>query len=511
MRNAALTPRIHLRRLTIVRTALLWVFACGCGRIGFDAGAPDGPGRGGLTLAYPQPAISAVLGATQVSLVPTISDPAARFAIAPPLPAGLALDATTGRIAGTPTQSTEQTYTVTATTAAASAAVALDVIVLPGYVVTSTADLPDADDGADTQCAATGGACTLRAAIQTTNHRTAKQLVLLDAQTYLLGSALDAIANDVVVAGQSAQLTVIRAATVHAAYAALVVDSAHALGLRDLEIADFGGTDGGALRVTAGSLDVDRCAFTNNASPGSGGVLFINGGARADLARSTFTGNSSLGGNGGGWGGVIDGEDTGTAIVVTRSTATGNSTAWGAFSHITSGTTLRLENSTLYGNTSTVAGTLATPGGIYTLVNTTITGNTNTGSDSAGIYLYSAPCHYMITSSIVAFNRDPAGAEHDCNRRDLTTSITSGGSNIISDSGGNCASFFTGPGDRLATDPAIEPGEPADHGGPTATIWLQADSPAIDGVRTTDCPATDQRGVPRPAGPACDIGAVEVR
>jgi CSLREA domain-containing protein len=38
-------------------------------------------------------------------------------------------------------------------------------------------------------------------------------------------------------------------------------------------------------------------------------------------------------------------------------------------------------------------------------------------------------------------------------------------------------------------------------------------SPAIDhgGTRATGCPATDQRGVSRPQGPACDIGAVEVQ
>jgi len=158
----------------------------------------------------------------------------------------------------------------------------------------------------------------------------------------------------------------------------------HVLALRDLTIQDFGGMQGGALGITAGELDVDRCAFTNNASPTSGGVLFINGGANATLSRSTFTGNSSDGGAGGGWGGVIDGEGANTTIVVTRSTATGNTTAWGSFSHITTGTTLRLENSTLYGNTATTAGTLATPGGVYTLVNDTIVGNTNTNADFRG-------------------------------------------------------------------------------------------------------------------------------
>jgi hypothetical protein len=36
-------------------------------------------------------------------------------------------------------------------------------------------------------------------------------------------------------------------------------------------------------------------------------------------------------------------------------------------------------------------------------------------------------------------------------------------------------------------------------------------SPLIDAATGPGCPAIDQRGLPRPAGPACDIGAVEVQ
>ena len=52
----------------------------------------------------------------------------------------------------------------------------------------------------------------------------------------------------------------------------------------------------------------------------------------------------------------------------------------------------------------------------------------------------------------------------------------------------------------------------AANGGPTETMRLQAGSPAIDQVPAAGagCPATDQRGVGRPGGTACDIGAYEV-
>ncbi|MCB0133230.1 MAG: hypothetical protein KDD78_20345, partial [Caldilineaceae bacterium] len=49
----------------------------------------------------------------------------------------------------------------------------------------------------------------------------------------------------------------------------------------------------------------------------------------------------------------------------------------------------------------------------------------------------------------------------------------------------------------------------ADNGGPTMTHALTADSPALDAARADACPATDQRGVARPQGAACDAGAFE--
>jgi hypothetical protein len=51
-----------------------------------------------------------------------------------------------------------------------------------------------------------------------------------------------------------------------------------------------------------------------------------------------------------------------------------------------------------------------------------------------------------------------------------------------------------------------------DNGGPAPTQLPAAGSTLIDAEPTSACSAaTDARGVPRPQGPACDIGAVEVR
>jgi hypothetical protein len=67
---------------------------------------------------------------------------------------------------------------------------------------------------------------------------------------------------------------------------------------------------------------------------------------------------------------------------------------------------------------------------------------------------------------------------------------------------------FTDPSDLVVADAMLGPLQ--DNGGPSETHALLPGSPAID-AGSLDCPppATDQRGVARPQGAACDIGAVE--
>lgn len=49
-----------------------------------------------------------------------------------------------------------------------------------------------------------------------------------------------------------------------------------------------------------------------------------------------------------------------------------------------------------------------------------------------------------------------------------------------------------------------------DNGGPTPTMLPQPGSPLLDMIPPASCSEpTDQRGITRPQGPACDIGAVE--
>jgi hypothetical protein len=91
---------------------------------------------------------------------------------------------------------------------------------------------------------------------------------------------------------------------------------------------------------------------------------------------------------------------------------------------------------------------------------------------------------------------------------------------VTGNSGGNCLGAVTDAGHNVSfpdtTCPGVN-GDPKlgplqDNGGPTQTMALGAGGAAIDQVPTSGagCPATDQRGVARPQGPACDIGAFEL-
>ncbi len=96
----------------------------------------------------------------------------------------------------------------------------------------------------------------------------------------------------------------------------------------------------------------------------------------------------------------------------------------------------------------------------------------------------------------------------------------SGGANpaisdsIVQGSGGSAnwkAALGTDGGNNLDADPVL--GALQNNGGPTQTLMPGAGSAAIDQVdcHASNMPATDQRGIARPQGARCDVGAVEAK
>jgi hypothetical protein len=105
---------------------------------------------------------------------------------------------------------------------------------------------------------------------------------------------------------------------------------------------------------------------------------------------------------------------------------------------------------------------------------------------------------FTVHDSIVAGNLGTTG-QPDC-----LGSFTSSGYNL--ESAADCA--FSSAGDKQGSNPQLLP--LAANGGPTNTMALNPGSPAIDaGDPACPPPGTDQRGVNRPQGARCDIGALE--
>jgi hypothetical protein len=139
--------------------------------------------------------------------------------------------------------------------------------------------------------------------------------------------------------------------------------------------------------------------------------------------------------------------------------------------------------------------------GTVFLINSTVSGNSADDSyDGYGMGfgggIQGGPI--SIYQSVIAANASYMGA--DCSVG-VPTSL---GYNLGDDT--SCG--FTEPSDLVVVDAMLGPLQ--DNGGPTETHDLLPGSPAID-AGSMDCPPpdTDQRGVARPQGAGCDIGAVE--
>jgi uncharacterized repeat protein (TIGR01451 family)/CSLREA domain-containing protein len=161
---------------------------------------------------------------------------------------------------------------------------------------------------------------------------------------------------------------------------------------------------------------------------------------------------------------------------------------------------LVLTNDTLSFNAATDNG-----GGLYSdsesstlLVNVTVDSNHTNGVPGTGGSLYLDNTTVSLKNTIVSNN----GAEGNCGFN-LPATLTSADHNL--DSGTTCGLAATG--DITNTAPLLGPLH--DNGGSTPTQALLPGSPAIDRGTNNGCPTTDQRGLHRPQGASCDIGAYE--
>ena len=264
--------------------------------------------------------------------------------------------------------------------------------------------------------------------------------------------------------------------------------------------------DGGGI-YNEGTAPLTNCTLSSNSAAGSGGGIY-NGGGTATLTNCTLSGNS-VGGHGGGIA-IEYGPAT-----LTNCTISGNSAA-GYGGGINNFVPATLTNCTITGNSAFYAGGGIAIEGASTLTNCTLSGNS--AAEGGGIKNDGSA---GLRNTLIA--NSPSGG--DC----VTTpvgAIIDNSHNLIGDAANACGLTNGVNGNLVGVDPRLGP--LANNGGPTQTqalcthaavpdVSCTGHSPAIDAVPLAACvdaeenPLTsDQRGVVRPQGATCDIGAFEL-
>ncbi len=298
----------------------------------------------------------------------------------------------------------------------------------------------------------------------------------------------------------------------------------------------------GIYNAADGTLILENCTLSGNSGLSGAGIQ--NRGV-ASITNSVISGNTATGINGGG--GIYNPSGT---VTVTNSTISGN-TAGGFGGGINNSGTLTMVGTTLSGNAASSGGAIFNSLSL-TATNSTIANNAVT-TDGGGIYnapngvanVYSTSIVYNAADSDGDFNGTAGGVNNvglfsvrntlmavntvgvaggfpvydDCGG----TPVVYSGFNVIGMSGmifGSCVLSGTGTFRQLDADLSLL-GPLQNNGGPTETVALRPGSTAVDGVypvsgvnQCTDGAgaliAADQRGVLRPKGVRCDVGAYEL-
>jgi predicted outer membrane repeat protein len=305
---------------------------------------------------------------------------------------------------------------------------------------------------------------------------------------------------------------------------------------------------GGMWNGSAGSPILRNVIFTANSSLELGGGMYNENGSHPLLDHVTFSGNFSEGG-----GGLANYQSSPTLTSVKFLQNTATYSGGGMLNVV--GSSVESKDATFEGNQSYVfGGGMSNYDSVVELWNSTFSGN-GAGRDAATIGdaippfgggMYNAHSRGIVTNSTFLKNvasgtawppgsgignKDSSltfihitlfdgwdGMMNDASTSVILNSILwgsvssypaitdiNGSSTTVSDS--VIKNGFPGGTHIITADPLL--GVPGNYGGFTDTVPLRAGSSAIDSADDTYCPATDQRGMSRPQGSHCDIGAYE--
>ena len=319
---------------------------------------------------------------------------------------------------------------------------------------------------------------------------------------------------------------------------------------------NVGFEQGGALQNEEGSLSIDSSTFSDNVSGQSGGAIEELTDSPLTVTNSSFTDNSTTSVSG-----AIDDIDS-SALTLTDSRFVGNSAASdGVLDVLAAGGTVTLNGDELDHNSGGAVGVDQVDS--LTATDTSFIGNH--GGFGAAFAVSAGTLsltNVTMTPQLVPDHRRGAAVQrrgtpprepdqrHD--RRQLRGARRGGGitdasqmstgsgatgvrNTIIADNtGGDCgvwdaasasarvpaavdpaststatapASRATSRADKVGVNPMLGP--PADNGGSVLTDALSPAARRSTTVPNDGCPATDARGVSRPQGASCDMGAYE--
>ncbi len=406
---------------------------------------------------------------------------------------------------------------------------------------------------------ATDGTCSLREAIINANGDAATwpdcptgsgaDTIVLPAGNYVLaippGTGEDAAAtgdlnvlDDLTLVGAGPAIT-----TIDAAGLDRVLDVRSSASIRDLTItggvapgASWGDGTGGGIQAIFASLSLRNITVSGNSAGWGGGLFLFLGSLQA---RSVVVSGNNADDGGGIYAVPLpDSEST-----IESSAIHGNQALYQGGGVYVEGRMMLVDTSVFDNVADGQGGGVYNSGGTLRLLNASVSRNLGAGVATSWhcggcIGLGQCPCgggdasiqnstvsenfgggianeggHVTLDGSVIA--DQVSGA--DC-ANGSSGFIASGGHNLDSD--GSCD--LTDPTDLPNTDPMLGPLQ--DNGGPTFIHALLPGSPAIDAIPVADCsydddgdPGTpdvplteDQRGVVRPQGDGCDMGAYEV-
>lgn len=245
-----------------------------------------------------------------------------------------------------------------------------------------------------------------------------------------------------------------------------------------------------------GALVMKRTTVRDNAAAfGSGGIGITE---PSKISESTFSGNRLNG---------ETGDHNGAAMVAIDD--------------------LDLRNVTISENFADQGGggMAAVNGSTVNLTNVTVTDNTadanqdamNTG-DGGGLYSENGGT-FRLRNTVISGNADLTPPADGSVEPDCAAQLSLAGNNLIGDTEGCATQKFGGTPAELADGTAPLFGELGMNGGPTATVSIAKSSPLVNRIKAANCDdggvsddpgiGSDQRGVSRPQGSRCDVGAYE--